>query len=164
MNEMRHHPYIKDRGAMEATGHENAPKRLTDRGFTLLEVIIALAIFSVGIMAVASLQVSSTNGDTRARLATEAATAAHDQAEKLLSMNYDPDSPTVEFFDTLQSGYQNFPTDRETTVGIYTVDWIVEQLADPEITRAVRITVRAEWEYFGANKSYELEFVKIAEI
>jgi type II secretion system protein I len=147
---------------MAATGNEVTRRRLSERGFTLLEVVIALAIFSVGIMAVASLQVSSTNGDTRARLATEAATVAHDQAEKLLSMNYDPDNPTEEFLDTAVSGYQNFRTDRWYEVGIYTVDWLVE--LHPTINRAVIITVRAEWEYFGADKSYELEFVKIAEI
>jgi hypothetical protein len=49
-------------------------------------------------------------------------------------------------------------------VGRFTVDWIVEAHTDPEITRAVRITVRTEWDYFGDGKSYELEFVKVAEI
>ena len=72
---------------MDATENLITCRRPSERGMTLLEVVIALAIFSIGIMAVASLQVSSTNGDTRARLATEAATVAHDQAEKLLSMN-----------------------------------------------------------------------------
>jgi prepilin-type N-terminal cleavage/methylation domain-containing protein len=134
------------------------------QGFTLMEVIIALAIFSIGIMAIASLQVSSTNGDLRARLATEAATVAHDQAEKLLSMNYDPAAPTEEFFDTLVTGYAAYPTPRQYSVGRFTVDWIVEAHTDPEITRAVRITVRTEWDYFGDGKSYELEFVKVAEI
>ncbi len=159
---MKQRTYIKDRGDRVATGNKTFRRPLSEKGFTLLEVVIALAIFSVGIMAVASLQVSSTNGDTRARLATEGAIAAHDQAEKLLSMNYDPLNPTEEFLDDSVSGYQNFPTGRVTTVGIYTVDWIVRQ--HPTITRAVIIEVRADWEYYGADKSYELEFVKNAEI
>lgn len=149
---------------MTAAGRENKRSGMGERGFTLMEVVIALAIFSIGIMAVASLQVSSTNGDLRARLATEAATVAHDQAEKLLSLNYDPAAPTEEFYDTLVSGYDVFPTPRQYSVGRFTVDWIVEAHPDPEITRALRITVRTRWKYFGDNKSYELEFVKIAEI
>jgi prepilin-type N-terminal cleavage/methylation domain-containing protein len=159
---MKHDVYIKDRADKAASGNKISCQRSSERGLTLLEVVIALAIFSVGIMAVASLQVSSTNGDTRARLATEGAIAAHDQAEKLLSMNYDPLNPTEEFLDDSVSGYQNYPTDRATDVGIYSVDWLVRP--HPTITRAVIITVRADWRYFGAAKSYTLEFVKNAEI
>ena len=159
---MKHRTYIKVRGDMAATGNENSRRQLSEKGLTLLEVVIALAIFSIGIMAVASIQVSATNGDTRARLATEGAIAAHDQAEKLLSMNYDPLNPTEEFLDNSVSGYQNYPTDRATTVGIYSVDWIVR--LHPTITRTVIIEVRADWEYYGSDKSYVLEFVKNAEI
>ena len=143
---------------MPAPGIQTTHGRFSEKGFTLLEVVIALAIFSVGIMAVASLQVSSTNGDLRARLATEAATVAHDVAERLLSMTYDPDNPTAEF-DTTDT---TFPTDREETVGRYTYDWIV--LPHSAITNALRIRIRTRWEHYGSDKVYELEFVKIAEI
>ena len=145
---------------MPSTGNNNTSSPLGDRGFTILEVVIALAIFSVGIMAVASLQVSSTNGDLRARLATEAATVAHDQAERLLSMNYDPADPTEEFINS--GSFAGFPTPRETTIGRYTVDWIVE--AHSLIPGALKVTVQTRWAHYGSNKLYELEFVKIAQI
>ena len=159
---MKRHIYNKEQGIMPTAANQPARKPLDNQGFTLLEVVIALAIFSVGIMAVASLQVSSTNGDLRARLATEAATAAHDQAERLLSIDYDPDNLTVEFFDT--GAYAAFPTPRRYTVGRYTVDWIVAPHTFAEIARAVRVTVVVQWQHFGKGKSYELEFVKIDEI
>ena len=164
---------------MSAFGHQNQHRCSADRGFTLLEVVIALAIFSVGIMAVAGLQVSATNGDLRARLATEAATLAHDQAEKLLSIQYDPDldPPIVEFRDTTNGGYASFETNRSIQNGRYLVDWIVVPLTDTEVRglpdplpapppypKALRITVRVDWDYFGDAKQYELEFVKIADI
>ena len=165
---------------MSAFGHKNNHRCFADRGFTILEVVIALAIFSVGIMAIAGLQVSATNGDLRARLATEAAILAHDHAEKLLSLEYDPDvaPPIEEFRDILTANYTAFPTDRATDIGRYTVDWIVISLTDPEVTdipsppppppvpptKALRIIVRVDWNYFGDAKQYELEFVKIADI
>lgn len=176
----QHALYKKENEAMSKCGHENKHRCSCDRGFTILEVVVALAIFSVGVMAIAGLQVSATNGDLRARLATEAATLAHDQAENLLSIHYDPDvaPPIEEFRDITVANYDSFPTNRETTVGRYTVDWLVVSLTDPEvtgvpnplppppvpITRALRITVRVNWEYFGDDKQYELEFVKIADI
>ena len=147
---------------MTAAANQNASRRSAEAGFTLIEVLIALAIFSIGVMAIASLQVTSTNGDLRARLATEAATVAHDQAEKLLSMNFDPDAPTKEFKDTGQSGYGSFPTDRKITTGGYTTDWLVT--THPTIPRAVTIRLRTNWGYYGGGKVYELEFVKIADL
>ena len=156
-------------------GHENKHRCFADQGFTILEVVIALAIFSVGIMAVAGLQVSATNGDLRARLATEATMLAHDQAERLLTVQYDPDlDPRIEEFRDLGNA---FPTGRATTVGRYTVDWIVETVIDTEVRdlpdplpappphpKALRITVRVDWNFYGDAKQYELEFVKIADI
>ena len=164
---------------MSEVGHKNRNRCPADRGFTLLEVVIALAIFSVGIMAIAGLQVSATNGDLRARLATEAATLAHDQAEKLLSLEYDPDvdPPIEEFRDTGTTNYTGFPTNRAIDIARYTVDWIVVPLTDVEVRdlpdplpppppypKALRIIVRVDWDYFGDAKQYELEFVKIADI
>ena len=157
---MKHALYKKEKGDMEATGNGITRHCKAERGMTLLEVVIALAIFSIGIMAIASLQVNSTNGDTRARLATEAANVAHDVAERLLTMTYDPDpAMTVQEFDTTDT---TFPTGREDTIGRYTYDWIVEPHSD--IPNALRITVQTRWEYFGNEKVYELEFVKIAQI
>ena len=41
-------------------------------GFTLIEVMIALAIFSIGILGMYALQISSINGNTSARNRTQA--------------------------------------------------------------------------------------------
>ena len=45
---------------------------LDKRGFTLLEVLIAVSIFSVGLLAVASMQISAIGGN---RLGNELSTA-----------------------------------------------------------------------------------------
>ena len=57
-------------------------------GFTLIEVLIAISILSIGLLAVASMQVSAIRGNSHARGVTEATTLAQDRLEKLLSLSY----------------------------------------------------------------------------
>ncbi|MFA5903367.1 MAG: prepilin-type N-terminal cleavage/methylation domain-containing protein, partial [Desulfobacula sp.] len=58
-------------------------------GFTLLEIMIAMAIFSIGILGIAKMQLSATSGNTSSRGWTEAATIGQQQLEMLMSLNYD---------------------------------------------------------------------------
>ena len=58
-------------------------------GFTLIEVVIALAIFTIGILAVFSLQISSIGGNAAARGVTENVTAAAAKVEELMAVDYD---------------------------------------------------------------------------
>lgn len=57
-------------------------------GFTIIEVMIAIAIFSIGILAAWALQHSSTRGNTHARHLTLAASAATDRLEQLSLLPY----------------------------------------------------------------------------
>jgi prepilin-type N-terminal cleavage/methylation domain-containing protein len=59
------------------------------RGFTLIEVLIAMAIFAIGILAVTTMQIRSINQNASARLQTEATTLAADWMEQLLALPYD---------------------------------------------------------------------------
>ena len=58
-------------------------------GFTLLEVIVAISVFTVGLLAVASMQVSAIKGNTLAGGVTEATTWLSDQMEKLMVLPFD---------------------------------------------------------------------------
>jgi len=58
------------------------------KGFTLIEVLVAMAIFSIGILAVGSMQLSATRGSSSARLSTEVATIAQARAETLMLLPY----------------------------------------------------------------------------
>ncbi len=96
------------------------PKQTNAQGFTLIEVLIAMAIFSIGILAVTSMQMRSINQNTSARLQTEATTLAVDWMERLISLPYE-DAWLDEAASPLEA--QN---------GNYTIQWTVNE--DPNTT------------------------------
>jgi prepilin-type N-terminal cleavage/methylation domain-containing protein len=60
-----------------------------DQGFTLIETIIAMAIFAIGILAVAKMMDTATYSNASARRLTDAASIAMDRLENLISLPYD---------------------------------------------------------------------------
>jgi prepilin-type N-terminal cleavage/methylation domain-containing protein len=66
-----------------------SPNQTNSRGFTLIEVLIAMAIFAIGILAVTTMQMRSINQNASARMQTEATTLAVDWMERLLSLPYE---------------------------------------------------------------------------
>jgi prepilin-type N-terminal cleavage/methylation domain-containing protein len=61
------------------------------RGYTIVEVMIALAVFSVGFLAYSGLQLSSSKGNLKSRWLTQAATYATDRIEMLLDLPFTDD-------------------------------------------------------------------------
>ena len=59
------------------------------RGFTLMEVMMAMAIFAIGILGVAKLQTTATSQTTNSRVLMEEATLATRELEKLLNYSYE---------------------------------------------------------------------------
>jgi type II secretory pathway pseudopilin PulG len=131
-------------------------KRISSEGFSILEAVIALAIFSIGILAVAGMQVSSTNGNASARFTIEAAALAQDVVENLLALDYDPDAafPLPQFDPAV---------DHASTNGRYSIDWTVLGPDNP-LPRAITINVVVFWEVYGKPRRYDLSFIKNAEI
>lgn len=62
-----------------------------EKGFTLIEALIALAIFSIGILGVATMQITAMNSNAYARLQTEAAALAVNKMETLHRLAYTDD-------------------------------------------------------------------------
>jgi type IV pilus assembly protein PilV len=59
------------------------------RGFTLPEVLIAISIFAIGFLAVASMQISANHSNRRASDITEATAIASDNMERLMALPFD---------------------------------------------------------------------------
>lgn len=58
------------------------------KGFTLIEVLIAVTLLVIGILAVASMQITSLQGNNFAIRVTEASTWAGDSLETLMARSY----------------------------------------------------------------------------
>ncbi len=68
----------------------------TNNGFTLIEVLVALTIFSIGLLAMAALHITSGKGNISARNQTEAASWAALQMEKLMTLPYNADNDGID--------------------------------------------------------------------
>ncbi len=58
------------------------------KGFTLVEILVAVVILSIGLLAVASMQVSAVNTTTSAHSTTEATNLAQIKLEELMALQY----------------------------------------------------------------------------
>lgn len=62
---------------------------INKKGFTLVEVMIAITILAIGVLAVTTMQVNSIGGNSLARTVTNASNFASEQIENLLALPYD---------------------------------------------------------------------------
>jgi prepilin-type N-terminal cleavage/methylation domain-containing protein len=92
-------------------------------GFTILEVMIAISILAIGLLAVFSTQTSSIRANNNANRLTEGMTLAQDKMEELLALSYDDLDAT------------GSPV---TDPGGYTISWTVD---DTVFSNAKLITV-----------------------
>jgi type IV pilus assembly protein PilV len=84
-------------------------------GFTMIEVLMALVIFSIGILAVFAMQISAINQNAAARMQSEATGLAVHTMERLISAPYDHDD--------LDADENDNP--HQQTIGAYRVQWNV---------------------------------------
>ena len=102
------------------------------RGFTLIEVLIALAIFAIGILAIAGLQIRSINLNSSARMQSEATIVAVDVMERLASLPYE--HPEL---DETSGPQQN-------QVGVYTVFWQITDESPINWCKTITVWVTAD--------------------
>ena len=59
------------------------------KGFSLIEVIVSLTIFTAGLLAVATMQLTSVSGNLSARTAVESVAIGQDVAETFQGLSFD---------------------------------------------------------------------------
>jgi type IV pilus assembly protein PilV len=106
-------------------------------GFTLIEVLIALTIFSVGLLAIAALQTSAIRMNSSGNRLTEFSTVGIDSLENLMSLPYS--SPWLDAVNsTTPDAAGNL---HQTAVNGYAVSWDIVQDALVANTRRITLTV-----------------------
>lgn len=121
-----------------------------EKGFTLIEALVAMVILVIGILSLYTMQTTSVRGNATAFGLTSAATWATERIERLFTDTYaDIDSD---------------PVGETSPDGRYTVTWEVESLltpvpgSDEPYVKGVRVTaVRKD---FGVEKRVEMQYYK----
>ena len=128
-------------------------KERKEKGFTLVEVMIAIAILTFGILAVASMQTSSMYGNSTANRVTEGTSWAGNKMEELLTI---PDT------DAQLSVGTHGPETMISGVSRYDVNWEVIDSVDPSnpIEDAKLIIVTVTWRDKGNMKSTQLRCIR----
>ena len=142
------------------------------KGFTLLEVIVAISILTVGLLAVASLQGSAIMANASATDVTDATTIASDRIEKLAALAYD----NTDLVDTDGDGvtglddtkFDNNPlTGADADYGIteqtarrktYFVYWNIAVDNPKAGTKTIQVIVA--WQDHGRTKQLTLQDIK----
>lgn len=143
---------------------------VNNQGFTMIEVLMAMAIFLIGFLAVSLMQISAANGNASARLRTSASILAADIVEQLLRCPYESAGCSLirpGYFedDPLSIGAHPGPAvtdwfDDDPDEGgpdrAYQVRWFVAN--GPEAgSKEIEVIVR--WQKKGQNNSVQYTFV-----
>ena len=141
------------------------------KGFTLLELLIALVIFAVGILGVAKMQVSSIGENSHAMRITEAATISASELENLIGVPFDD----VALADNSSSGANAGVTGLDNTdasgkladggpiaQGNYTIFWNVADDYPVLGTKLIRVITRRNDK--GTLKEVSQDFIRLGSI
>jgi type IV pilus assembly protein PilV len=92
-----------------AIREERYHSRKSEKGFTLVEIAIAIGILSIGILAVASMQNSSLLGTAKSNAVTQATNVTMDRMERLLALPFNTWDSTGPYGARPYSGNDTFP-------------------------------------------------------
>lgn len=114
-------------------------------GFSLLEVVIALAIFSISIVGLYAVQTRTISQNYTASRITTAVNLASEKMEDLITLPYDDVIASV--------GNETSPD------GVYTITWsVAEGVPMADYTKTIRVIVTSQ--RAGTGSLVDLEYIK----
>ena len=115
----------------------------SDNGFSLIELLIAMSVMALGMLAAASMQYSAVRNNTTGNTSTQATMLAKATLEMLKNQDIDSTALAVgDYVDSTKVDANGNPG------GIYNRNWRI----DPLGTSARRIIVTVEWTKFGTTR------------
>ena len=131
-------------------------------GFSLLEVLIAMAVLSIGLLSIAAMQTSAIKGNAQSNNLTERTTSATNHIERLLSISFDDPDLTGGNHDPENDGIDNDGdgvTDESDDDGEFnsTVTWIVTD----DTSSKKNITLTHTQNFSGSVKTITINTVRI---
>lgn len=118
------------------------------RAFTLIEILIAMAIFSIGILGMVSLQISTARNTKNGNVITQATMLARDQIETL---------KRITDVTTLSNGSEADIDSQGNPGGIFDRSWTISNPLGGSNTRQITVTV--SWNQKGGNRSVGLSTI-----
>jgi len=146
---------------------ENYRNQVRDdsQGFSLIEVLIAIAIFSIGLLAVASMQSTSIDSSSSAMVQTEVASWAADRVEALMALPYhDSALDTGTYGSAVSQSSDGIDNDWDGTIdeagetgSLNTITWTIQEDTPINNTKTITVTVTSTRE---GGKTVTLEMMK----
>lgn len=103
--------------------------KMNEKGFSLIELMIAVSILAIGLLGLAGLQGTAINGNHHGNTISQATVLAQDTIEEIRNTNYDDINTT------------NFPASQ--TDGIFEKAILIED--DTPLNELKRVTVTVTW-------------------
>ena len=127
-------------------------KSANPKGYMLIEALMAIAIFSIGFLAVATMVLSATRNNTKGNILTQANMLARQQLEQLKNT---PDITDLDAGPTTTTE-PGINANGESG-GIYTRTTTIEDTLGFNTSRAIEVTVNWTWQ--GQNRSVVLRTI-----
>ena len=121
-------------------------------GYSLIEVLIAISIFAVGMLAVAAMQTSAIKVNSSASQITERITWAQDKLEELMVLPYS--DPRLEAAGNPPDGTDSVGNPHQETSDGYTISWTVIDNSPVSHSKHITVTV------IGRGKTVQLVSIK----
>jgi prepilin-type N-terminal cleavage/methylation domain-containing protein len=122
---------------------------MNKNGFTLIEMMLAMLLLCVGIMAMASMQIRSIIGNGTAQATTESNYSLSGAAESFMALPFNDEMLLVGDHPITDGSGQADIEKAFSENGRYTLSWAVTDIYDPtgRITGVImkKINIRCEW-------------------